>query len=245
MIATLYVKESSPHKIEMDGNYLAGDVYGDQARVSLLMMHGAGNADRSRFMPLRRMLLEKGIASSAFDFIGCGESTGKRENSTLQDQTKQACRVIQTLNMKLPLTVVGASMAAYTAVKLLDHFQVANLILIVPAMYTARSYNVPFNRGFTHIIRQPQSWIDSDAWELLGQFTGNLLVIEAEKDAVIPKDVLRRITHAANKTHAKRVMTIQGAPHKVLNYLNHHGKEDRLRVVSTIAGLMNPGSSEF
>ncbi len=206
-------------QVKVDKTLLVGDVSGDATDLSLLMLHGAGKADRSRFSPLRKKLWTKGISSLAFDFMGCGESTGDRRISSLENQTEQACRVVKSQKFKEPLSVIGASMGAYIAVKLLAHFPVDNLILFVPAMYSIDACKLPFNNGFTQAIQKPSSWINSDAWELLSLFTGNLILVLAKKDDVIPQDVIARINHAAKRVISKTIITIPGAPHGILNFL--------------------------
>ncbi len=192
---------------------------------------------------MRKKLWTNGISSSAFDFMGCGESTGYRGNSSLENQTKQACRVVKTLKIQQPLSVIGASMGAYIAVKLLAHFHVANLILFVPAMYSIDACRLPYNNGFTQAIHKPSSWINSDAWGLLSMFTGNLVLVAAQKDEVIPKDVIERINHAATSVNSKTIITIPGAPHGILNFLNKDSQEHMSRITKTIVALMDKNVS--
>jgi len=225
--------------IKVDRDLLTGDVYGDTSNLSLLMLHGGGNANRKRFRPLRKNLWLNGIPSSAFDFIGCGESTGNRGDSTLESHTEQACRVVEQLNMQRPLSVMGASMGAYTAVRLLADFPIANLILFVPAIYSFNAYQIPFNSGFTKVIQEPQSWINSDAWELLRNFSGNLLLMVAEKDDVIPKDIIRRIINCVEHVRSKTVITVENAPHRIMDFLNNDSHENMSRVVKAIVTIMD------
>jgi len=103
----------------------------------------------------------------AFDCIGHGETGGDLKQSSLQSRTAQACAVIEALSLPQPFAVLAGSMGGYTAVTLLPRYAIANLILVVPAMYAAEAFAVPFNAGFTEIIRRPNSWESSDGWELL------------------------------------------------------------------------------
>jgi hypothetical protein len=173
----------------------------------VLVLHGAGNSYRGRFQVLREDLAERGISSAAFDFIGHGDTGGDLKSSSLESRTRQACRVIESLNFRQPLAVIAASMSAYSAVKLLEFYDISSLVLLVPAMYTARAYPVPFNNGFTSLIRQPQSWRDSDAWQVLADYRGRLLIVAAENDRVIPRDVIDRIYGSAVNA-AERVLYI-------------------------------------
>ena len=156
---------SEQHRIQVsfESHTLIGDVLGPQNSPRVLVLHGAGNSNRRRFRTLREELFAKGISSAAFDFVGHGDTGGDLKSSSLISRTRQACRVVDALNLQQPFSVIGASMSAYTSVKLLEHFRIKSLILLVPAMYTSQAYTTPFNRGFSDIIRQPQSWVQSDA----------------------------------------------------------------------------------
>ena len=206
-------------KIGFEGHTLVGDVIsGDQA-PRVLVLHGAGDSHRGRFQWLREKLLSRGISSVAFDFMGHGDTGGDLKSSSLGSRTRQACCIVEALNMQQPLAVIGASMSAYTAVKLLEHYDVAKLILLVPAMYSAEAYNIPFNKGFTEIIRRPNSWNHSDAWQLLTQYTGRLLVIAGENDKVIPPTVITTIYDSAINAAERDLYTAPNASHFVFTDL--------------------------
>jgi len=201
---------------------LIGDVLGPKSSNRLLVLHGAGKSNRSRFRILREELLANGISSAAFDFIGHGDTGGDLNRTSLCSRTRQACRVVEALNMQQPFSVIGASMSAYTAVKLLEHFQMESLILLVPAMYTRQAYTVPFDQEFGDLIRQPQSWVQSDAWRLLAGFTGRLLIVGAENDRVIPSDVIQRIYDSALKASERNLYIAPEASHFVFTDLREN-----------------------
>jgi uncharacterized protein len=212
---------------QYDAHHLKGDVLSlaetDPAR--LVILHGAGLGTRDRFRPFRTRLAQAGVSSLAFDFIGHGETGGQLSESSLQRRTEQACAVIETVTVTHPFSVLGSSMGAYTAVKLLEIYPVENLILFVPAMYDAAAYSVPFGAEFTHVIRRPHSWVDSDAWRILGSFRGRLLLIVAEQDDVIPADVIRRIDASAGNASARMAYTVPHSPHLLIHHLSQEPQE--------------------
>jgi pimeloyl-ACP methyl ester carboxylesterase len=110
-------------------------------------------------------------------------------------------------------------MGGYTAVTLLQRYDIANLVLIGPAMYAAEAYPVPFNGGFTEIIRRPKSWEASDAWNILSGFAGRLLVVAGERDTVIPPGVIRRIYESAANATERAVYVAPGASHLIITDL--------------------------
>lgn len=206
-------------RVPWGGHLLVGDVLAGEEPPRLLVLHGAGQSNRGRFQELREFLFTRGVGSVAFDCIGQGETGADLKQSSLQDRTAQACAVLDALKPPQPISILAASMGGYTAVTLLPRYAIASLILLVPAMYASEAYEVPFNAGFSQIIRQPQSWESSDAWDLLAGFTGRLLLVAGERDTVIPADVIRSIYAAARNAKERTLFVAPRASHMVLTDL--------------------------
>ena len=201
-------------------------------------MHGAGNANRGYFRWFREQLLIHGISSAAFDFVGHGDTGGELKSSSLLSRTRQACCVVDSLRIQQPFSVIAASMGAYTAVKLLENYQIKNMILLVPAMYDSKSYNVPFDKGFTEIIRQPQSWEHSDAWNLLTGYRGRLLIIAAENDKIIPKGVINKIYDSAVNAKERKLFVAPRASHLVFMDLRTNDPEIFCSIFDQIVAML-------
>src|SRR5207253_2275148 len=110
----------------------------------------------------------------------------------------------------------------YVAIKMLEKYGIENLILYCPAVYDRAAFDVPFDSGFTEMIRRPESWKNTDAQEILQKFTGNLLVIIGAEDATIPKGVLQLIDESSSQTRRKEFLVIPGAPHAIHSWLLAH-----------------------
>ena len=197
-------------EISFDHHRLKGDMWDDECRA--IVLHGAGQSSRERFSRLRAHLNTRGLPSVGFDFIGHGETGGRLTGSSLSSRTEQATAVIRQ-TCKEPLTLIAASMGAYTAILLTRVFRVTNLVLLVPAVYTSRAYHLPFGPEFSAAIRTPYSWKDSDAFGILEAFTGNLLVVAAENDSVIPEEVIDMIRQSAVLARSRHVYTVPGSAH--------------------------------
>lgn len=217
-----------PIQVGFESHTLIGDVMSDGSPPQLLVLHGAGDSNRDRFRLLRRQLSAEGISSVGFDFVGHGDTGGELKSSSLRSRTQQARRIVDSQNLQQPFSVIGASMSAYTAVKLLKHYEIKSLILLVPAMYSARADAVPFNRGFTEIIRQPQSWNDSDAWDILAQYKGRLLIVAGENDRIIPRAVINKIYECAVQATERKLYIAPDASHFIFTDLrrNHPAEFD-------------------
>ena len=118
---------------------LFGDLISKTDQCELFCLHGAGASNRFRFDRLRKRLFMKGVSSCAFDFIGHGETSGELAHSSLRERTEMATEVIRGYALKdQPIVIVAASMSGYTAIRLLEQFDVRLLVLIVPAAYDRR-----------------------------------------------------------------------------------------------------------
>ena len=200
----------TPFELSFGDDLLRGDRCATKCRA--IVLHGAGQSSRARFSRLRRSLYENDLPTVSFDFIGHGETGGSLLGSTLHARTDQAAAVIRHA-CREPLTLIGASMSGYTAVKLLGTFAVENLVLLVPAVYTRRAYDLPFGPAFSAAIRRPGSWRESDAFGILSTFRGNLLIVAAETDDVIPRAVVEGLFAAAGKTKSRRLHIVPGSRH--------------------------------
>jgi len=200
-------------EVNFQGHFLKGDKVG--VNCETVFLHGAGQSSRKRFDKLRKSLNKKGFSSLGFDFIGHGETGGEMTDTSLDIRTKQAISVIDEHSLQT-LNLIGSSMSAYTAIKLTEIFSVENLVLLVPGIYTPKAYTVNFGSSFSEIIRVQNSWQDSDAFEILKKFKGNLLILAAQNDHVIPQELLTMLFDSAINANSKKLHIIQDAEHRNL-----------------------------
>lgn len=203
--------------VPCSGRGIKGDCFAGASATRALLIHGAGSSERGRFAAVRKALLAHGIGSTSFDCIGHGETGGLPAESSLASRTQQAEAVIDAGHCRADrLAVFGTSMGAYNAIKLLENRPVDALVLVVPGVYTPAAYALPFGAGFSAAIRKERSWAGSDAWAVLGKFSGRLLVIAAEHDNVIPAEIPERLVRAARLSSWRKLHVVPGAAHNQL-----------------------------
>lgn len=209
-------------EIDFKQNKVRGDVILPKSSFQWLLLHGAGTANKKGFDELRKSLAIKGDGSCAFDFVGHGETGGDIHLSSLQNRVEQVLEVIKSRRLPSPISLIASSMSGYVALKLTELIEIGNLVLIAPAVYSKKAYSVPFGPEFSNIIRQPYSWRDSDAWEILSNYKGNLLILAAENDQVIPEEIIERIYASAQGAKFRKIVIVKGAIHSLARWLNEH-----------------------
>ena len=187
-----------PLAVDFDGVSLQGcGVPGN--RGSVLVLHGAGNACISRWHGLMLFLAERDVACTGFDFVGHGETGGVLIGSSLASRVRQAWAVAVAME-RMPSVLFGSSMGAYVAIRAVERLpNVSRLILVVPGVYDPAAYEAPFGPEFSAIIRRPDSWANSDAFDRLAEFSGETLIVAAEEDRVIPRAIPERLAASAKK----------------------------------------------
>jgi len=208
-------------RVPFEGRELYADSLQAGKDAYALCIHGGGSKGSSVYREFRHFLFVHGIGSTALDCLGHERTGGNLEDSSLASREKQILTVVRHQAMT-PTILVGASMGAYNAILLAQRLGVRQLILVVPGIYTPRAFNVPFGPEFSAVIRRERSWVESDAWLALGEFTGRLLVVAAECDEVVPAEIPKKIISSACKAESVQLLTIPGAKHngllpKILN----------------------------
>lgn len=212
------ILKAEPFALPYAGRQLIGERLAPAVpRRELLILHGAGQARRAHHADLRTSLAADGVASTAFDFIGHGDTGGELAGSSLASRMEQAGRVVTTLPVG-PLALLGSSMGAYVALRLLEQVNCTHLVLVVPGVYTPQAFEVPFGPEFSAVLRQPDSWRDSDAWSRLAAFRGHLLIVVAERDEVIPPEIPQRLLDAAVNAASRTVHVVPAAPHRLSGF---------------------------
>lgn len=194
-----------------------------------LLLHGGGSSSSDMIFPLREDLAQRGIGTLALDHLGHGRTGGDLARASLQRRVEEALAAVDFVKPSKLLGSVSMSMGGYVAVRIHQLIGLPAMVLIAPAMYDAAAYPVPFGSGFTEVIRAPQSYDRSDAWNILADFTGALLVVAGREDNVIPREVIQRC-HDTAKNAARELVILDGVDHFVMTRLRS-GPRDRLDAV--------------
>lgn len=214
-------------------------VVADPAKaVSTLFLHGAGKATKERALPIAtRLASEFGISSMLFDFSGHGESTGELTESSLRRRVNEATDAVRVGGLVQPLTICGFSMGGPIAISLLQNQVVRTLVLFYSAAYSRAVTDLKFGDPlFSSTIRQHESWRDSESFEILKGFRGNLLVVTGENDDVIPHEIPKLFIESATHAKSRELISIPDAPHLLIPSILQ-SEDSFSTIVSKIARL--------
>ena len=181
---------------------------GEIPRTAVLM-HGAGASDKERTVALGCEIAAAGHDVLALDFTGQGESSGVLKESSLQQRFRQVSFLIDALvRAGDQLILVGFSLSGQTVADLLVHYggRIAAIGLCSPAIYTQAAWGVRFDSGFTELIRQENSWLESGALHAFRAFRGRSVLAVPAQDNVIPPEVTENIAAALANSRLTRLV---------------------------------------
>lgn len=210
--------------------------YKNEAPTALIL-HGAGNSNKSRTKAVCENLLKANISSLTLDFSGHGESS-RNSPGSIQKRINEASFIIESMETK-NISLFAFSMSGQVAISLAEKHpsRIKNLILFCPAIYCPEAINTPFGETFSQCIRTKESWKRSLCKESLSQFTGNLILIIPEHDEIIPEDVSKMILNGAAFAHKKRKIIIKNAPHAIGKWMNEHPKDAEKIIQNILVSL--------
>lgn len=212
--------------------------YADKVRIpSVICLHGGGPTSRHSTEYLAKALQASGRTVIRFDFSGQGDSTGKMAESSLKKRLLETKAVLTYFDVDENLSVIGTSMGGYIACALAKEVHLENLVLFGPAAYTRKAWDVEFGSGFTELIREHNSFFDSDLSDLLIHFTGDSLFIIGENDEIIPRQVVELYRMALGHCTHLEEYTIVDCPHPIHRWALKH-PEVRREIEEKVLGII-------
>lgn len=193
----------------------------NKGKPTVLALHGSRPGDRQSPAYYTKFLAENGHSSLRFDYSGHGDSPGNT-NVSLRELIHQATDALYLLDTEKPLTVIGGSLSGAIAVHMLEKRPITNLILLCPAAYQPKAYDVSYDERWDWRV---QTQNDAPVFEILRQFTGNFLHIIGSEDELISKHVTNLYVDNSTQAKSREFIEIPEAPHYFCQFLAEHPKE--------------------
>ncbi|MGB8810544.1 MAG: alpha/beta hydrolase [Acinetobacter calcoaceticus] len=173
-----FIHNFGTYELEAKFNYCDGF----PEKIALLI-HG-GNSDLSSLSPLEDLLRRENIATLSFNLSGLN-STSKTKSSLSQNINESIS--FYSLLKKVDI-VIGYSLGGYIAINLAKKFQIDQLILLCPAIYSDQAVNKMYGNEFKNEISKPYSFYSSSIWHFLMEYKREVLIIYGELDGIKTND---------------------------------------------------------
>jgi hypothetical protein len=204
-----------------------------QAEPSILALHGLGaTATRHRIRYLLDDLAEHGHGSVTFDFSGNGESTGELTESTLRGRTVETLAAATWLGRSEPPVLLGTSMGGHLAASAVPDLRPRGLVLFCPAAYPDTAADTKFDGG----LARPDSYPDSPAYAGIREFDGDLLIVAARHDHVVPPTVVDGYLANARRARSAEVIWLD-CDHFVHRWLPDQ-RDRRVEIAEAVLRLL-------
>lgn len=203
---------------------LSGLLFSTDEKAQVIFLHGWGSGSKEQRRYMQKKLYERWVSSFSFDFSWHGESSGVLEKWSLYKRFVEARHTIKEYAQEGWITICASSMGCHIAVKLLEVFPIASLVLIAPAVYSKKSFHLPFNAGFTQELRREKSYLENDTMELFQNFKWYLRIVLGEEDAVIPTWVVELLKDSTSHLEKRAILSYEWCPHKVHGRLEQNNE---------------------
>lgn len=203
------------------GKLLAPAVLADR-NPAVLFVHGWGGSQR-RDIWKGRTLVELGCICLTFNLRGHGGTKAVRDRVT-RAHSLDDVRAAYDFLIAQPgvdpegVALVGSSYGAYIAVLVTAERKVRWLALRVPAIYKDEGFDRPKRqlnleadlRAYRETALEPS---DNRALRAASRFRDDVLIVESERDQVIPHQVTDNYLRAFGAAHSLTHRVIRGADH--------------------------------
>lgn len=213
----------------VDGLKLKGNIFYPQntkaKNPAILFIHG-WTSEKKRSFQYAEALTKLGYIIMLFDMRGHGISEGNINIATPKEFLRDCvaaydyCSSINGVD-KDNISVVSSSFGGYLSSMLASKRKIKNLALRVPADYANDTFEKPKmgNAGENPDVFKwrliPKKHNETFALQALHDFDSNILIIESEKDAIVPHQILQNYIDAVKDKNKLTHTVMKDAPHSI------------------------------
>ena len=212
-------------QIAVDSERIAGTLLMHTPKVpGVLFVHGWGGS-QEQDLARAREVVGLGCICLTFDLRGHELMQAQRETVTRAQNLRDVEAAYDVLTSmhgvdRNSIAVVGASYGGYLAALLTERRPVRWLALRAPALYKDVNWDMPkrslhidpeFAAYRSSSIRAP----DNRALAACAHYKGDALIVESEKDEIIPGAVIRNYVASLSGAHSLTARVIAGAGHSL------------------------------
>jgi pimeloyl-ACP methyl ester carboxylesterase len=209
--------------IAVDDHALAGTLVRPDTLVpGVLFVHGWGGS-QAQYLARARQISALGCICLTFDLTGHAATEEARDTVSRERNLRDVLAAYDVLARQAgvdasAIAVVGSSYGGYLAAILTTMRPVRWLALRAPALYIDSGWQVPKLQlhkdqdlqAYRRSVVQPG---DNRALQACAAFKGDALIVESERDTVVPQPVIKSYVEAFIKTRSLTYRVIEGADH--------------------------------
>ena len=209
-------------EIQVDGRRLPGTLVAPATTVpGVLFVQGWGSG-QDVYLPRAREIAALGCLCLTFEPRGVARGDPRHETVSREDNLRDVVAAYDLLADRpgvdaSAIGVVGASYGAYLAAILTSLRPVRWLALRVPALYKDEDWGEPKRRldrdELAAYRRRPLDPEENRALRACAAFRGDVLVVESERDDVVPHPAIANYIAAFGQAHSLTYRVIAGADH--------------------------------
>jgi dienelactone hydrolase len=224
--------------IDAGGQHLAGTLMAPaQALPGVLFVHGWGG---SQEQDLARAREAAGLGSVCLTFDLRGHERDSKlwrtitRQQNLDDLVAAYDWLARQANVDAAaIAVVGISYGGYLATILSSLRHVRWLALRSPALYKDENWELPkldlhLDDDLPAYRRARIRWQDNRALRAAADFSGDVLIVEAENDEIVPHPVIENYVAAFGRARSLTSRTVEGADH---GFSHKHCQQDYTAVL--------------
>ena len=209
--------------IQVGDQHIAGTLVSPRTLIpGVLFVHGWGGSQQ-QYGERAHKLAEIGCACLTFDLRGHAQTRSQYETVTRADNLGDVIAAYDVLaaheNVDTTrMAVVGSSYGGYLAAILTSLRPVRWLALRAPALYKDSEWSLAkrqlkTRQALDDYRLQRVRAEESRALRACSEFTGDLLLVESQNDAIIPHQVVMNYRDASVRARAVTHKVLQGADH--------------------------------
>jgi pimeloyl-ACP methyl ester carboxylesterase len=208
----------------IEGTLIVSDAL-DVGAPGVLFVHGWGGSQAHYLYEARAIAQAHRCACLTFNLRGHAETGAQHDMVTREDNLRDALAAYDVLANRLGIdksciALVGSSYGAYLGALLTYLRPVRLLALHAPALYKDDDWEAPKRRlhvdpDFAAYRRLSLRAEDNRALGACAQFLGDALVVESERDEIIPHPAVANYIAALTNAHSLTYRVIEGADHSL------------------------------
>lgn len=210
-------------EIPVDGQHVEGTVLSPTTHFpGVLFVHGWGGC-QEHDLSRAREVAGLGAVCLTFDLRGHEQNARQWETVNRAQNLADLCAAYDWLAAEpnvdaSAIAVVGISYGGYLASILTAMRKVRWLVLRSPALYQDEGWELPKRQlheetDLGAYRRSRIKWRDNRALRAAAEFTGDALIVEAERDEVIPAQVIQNYVAAFRQPQSLTSRKLAGADH--------------------------------